>query len=154
MKKHALSHFAHIKLLFLCVVVIVLLLISCTKKTEVIPMSTQDANLETSSKTPEVTKIDAKTAKTMMDTESNYIILDVRTQQEYDEGHIEGAVLLPNDQVGKLAAQMLPNKDQMILVYCRSGNRSGLASAELVSMGYSGIYDFGGIIDWPYDVVK
>jgi len=98
-------------------------------------------------------KIDAKTAKSMMETESDFIILDVRTQEEYNEGHIANAVLLPNDQIGDKASDVLPDKDQMILIYCRSGNRSGQALEKLAELGYTQLYDFGGIIDWPYEVV-
>jgi len=89
----------------------------------------------------------------MMETESDFIILDVRTQEEYNEGHIANAVLLPNDQIGDKASDVLPDKDQMILIYCRSGNRSGQALEKLAELGYTQLYDFGGIIDWPYEVV-
>lgn len=99
-------------------------------------------------------KLSAAEAKTVMDTEENVVILDVREQYEYDEGHIQGAVLLPSGSVTAKAAEVLPDKDQKILVYCRSGNRSATAARALVSLGYTQIYDFGGIIDWPYDVVK
>jgi len=112
------------------------------------PVEVQDEAGETTKM-----KIDAKTAKSMMETESNYIILDVRTQEEYNEGHIPNSVLLPNDQIGDKATDVLPDKDQMILIYCRSGNRSGQALEKLAELGYTQIYDFGGIIDWPYEVV-
>ncbi len=93
------------------------------------------------------------TAKEMMDSDNTLIILDVRTLDEYNSGHIENAVLLPNTSIADDAESVLPDKDQTILVYCRSGNRSASASAELASMGYTNVYDFGGIIDWIYDVV-
>lgn len=82
------------------------------------------------------------------------IILDVRTQGEYDEGHIENAILLPVDHIQDGKLDLLPDMNQTILVYCRSGNRSCTASRALVEAGYTGVYDFGGIIDWPYDIVK
>ena len=81
-------------------------------------------------------------------------MLDVREQSEYDAGHIPGAVLLPSGSVQQMAADVLPDKDAKILVYCRSGNRSRTAANVLVSLGYTQVYDFGGIINWPYDVVK
>ena len=98
-------------------------------------------------------KITAEEAKTVMDTETGFIILDVREQNEYDSGHIPDAVLLPSGSVTAKAAEVLPDKEQKILVYCRSGNRSRTAANALVSLGYTQVYDFGGIIDWPYDVV-
>ena len=99
-------------------------------------------------------KLSAEEAKAVIDAEENVIILDVREQYEYDEGHIPGAVLLPSGSVKAKASEVLPDKNQKILVYCRSGNRSGTAARALVALGYTQIYDFGGIINWPYDVVK
>ena len=96
--------------------------------------------------------ITAEEAKQIMDSEEGYIILDVRTQEEYDEGHIPGAVLIPNTEIEAQAEEELPNKDQLILVYCRSGRRSKLAAEILVELGYTNIREFGGIIDWPYEV--
>jgi len=95
--------------------------------------------------------ITAREAKEIMDTVSGYIILDVRTQEEYDEAHIPGAVLIPDYQITQRAEAELPDKDQLILVYCRSGRRSKLASEALVGLGYTNIREFGGIIDWPYE---
>lgn len=82
------------------------------------------------------------------------IILDVRTQAEFDEGHIPDALLLPNTDITQRAEEVLPDKDRTILVYCRSGRRSELAAKDLIQMGYTNVYDFGGIIDWPGEVVK
>lgn len=95
--------------------------------------------------------ITAKEAKEIMDTEKNYIILDTRTQEEYDEGHIPGAILIPYDEIGEKAEELLPDKNQLLLVYCRSGRRSKIAAEELVKLGYTNIKEFGGIIDWPYE---
>lgn len=99
-------------------------------------------------------QVDAETAKKIMDEESDYVILDVRTQDEYDQGHIPGAALLPHDAVSRDAEKILPRKDQLILVYCRSGNRSKQASQALVDLGYTNIVEFGGINDWPYDIER
>ena len=96
--------------------------------------------------------ITAQEAKVLMDTEKDYIILDVRTQQEYDQGHIPGAILIPDTEIEDRAEGELTDKDQLILVYCRSGRRSKLAAQSLVELGYTNIREFGGIIDWPYEV--
>lgn len=92
-------------------------------------------------------------AKHLMESETGYVILDVRTQEEYDEKHIPNAVLIPDTEIGEKAEEILTDKNQLILVYCRSGRRSKNASTELVSMGYKNIREFGGIIDWPYETV-
>ena len=97
-------------------------------------------------------QVDAETAKKLMDTEDDYVILDARTQTEYDEGHIPGAILLPHDTVATAAEDAPPDKGQLILVYCRSGNRSKQASQTLVDLGYTNVVEFGGINSWPYEV--
>ena len=90
-------------------------------------------------------------AKEMMDTQE-VIILDVREQDEYDSGHIPGAVLLPVGTIDETtAAEVIPEKDSTVLVYCRSGNRSKTASSTLAELGYTSIYEFGGINTWPYE---
>ena len=89
-----------------------------------------------------------------MDSEKDRIILDVRSREEYDQGHIPGAILIPNTEIEAKAADLLPDKDQLILVYCRSGRRSKLAAQSLADLGYTNIREFGGILDWPYEVVQ
>ena len=89
-----------------------------------------------------------------MENEPDYIILDVRTQEEYDEGHIPGAICIPNETIGDQPPALLPDKDQLIFVYCRSGNRSKQASAKLAALGYTNIKEFGGIIDWTGEIEK
>ena len=96
--------------------------------------------------------ITAEEAKQIMDTEEGFVILDTRAQSEYDEGHIPGAIVIPHDEITQRAQKELPHKDQLILVYCRSGRRSKLAAEALVELGYTNIKEFGGIIDWPYEV--
>lgn len=98
-------------------------------------------------------KITAEDAKAMMDKE-DVLVLDVRTQEEYDEGHIPNTILLPNETIDDTPAELLPETDQTILVYCRSGRRSKEAAEKLLALGYVNVYDFGGIIDWPYDIVN
>lgn len=96
-------------------------------------------------------QISQEEAKEMMDTQ-DVIILDVREQDEYDSGHIPGAVLLPVGTIGEeTAAEVIPEKDSTVLVYCRSGNRSKTASSALAGLGYTNIYEFGGINTWPYE---
>ena len=99
-------------------------------------------------------QISGAQAKAIMDSASGYIILDVREQYEYDEGHIPGAILIPYGEIADRAENELPDKDQLILVYCRSGRRSKIAAEELVKLGYTNVKEFGGIIDWEYEIVK
>lgn len=93
-------------------------------------------------------------AKNIMDTKSDFIILDVRTEEEFAEGHIENAILIPDYEITSKAEEILKDKNQLILVYCRSGNRSKVASQALVELGYTNVKEFGGIIDWEYGIVK
>ena len=99
-------------------------------------------------------QIDGAKAKALMDSESGYIIIDARTQEEYDQGHIPGATLIPEYEIANRAEKEIPDKDQLILVYCRSGRRSKIAAEELVKLGYTNVKEFGGIIDWEYETVK
>lgn len=99
-------------------------------------------------------QITPQQAKEIMDTEQEYIIIDARTEEEFAEGHIENAILIPEYEIKDRAEKELPDKDALILVYCRSGRRSKIASEELVNLGYTNVKEFGGIINWPYDVVK
>lgn len=101
----------------------------------------------------EYSKITANEAKDMMDQDSTITVLDVRTEEEYNTGHIEGAILIPDTEILEKAEETLTDKSSTILVYCRSGRRSALAAANLVELGYTNVYDFGGIIDWNYDIV-
>ena len=96
--------------------------------------------------------ITAAQAKEIMDSQKGYIILDTRTQEEYDESRIPGAILIPYDEILEKAEGVLTDKDQLILVYCRSGRRSKIAAQSLVELGYTNIKEFGGMIDWPYEV--
>ena len=96
--------------------------------------------------------ITAEEAKQIMDSEEGYIILDVRTREEYDQGHIPGAIVIPHEEIAEKAEDVLTDKDQLILVYCRSGRRSKIAAEALVELGYTNIKESGGIIDWPYEV--
>lgn len=97
-------------------------------------------------------QITAQEAKTIMDTEKDYIIIDARTEEEFAAGHIPYAVLIPEYEISERAEAELPDRDALILVYCRSGRRSKIASEELVKLGYTNVKEFGGIIDWPYEI--
>ena len=99
-------------------------------------------------------QISAEAAKELMDTQTDYILLDVRTQEEYDLGHIPGAIVIPNEVISEQAEQTLTDKEQLILVYCRSGRRSKEAAQKLVDLGYTNVKEFGGIIDWPYQTTR
>ena len=125
--------------LYLCTLLYLLLLSGCSQN-------------ETITETNYM-QITAKEAKNIMDNETDYIILDVRTEEEFSKGHIDGAILIPDYEIADKSEKILTDKDQLILVYCRSGRRSKLAADSLVTMGYTNIKEFGGIIDWPYDII-
>ena len=151
---------------------LVLILASCTGKQAddttptVQPSQTDTAMGDTdtpdSTPTKEVTtpthrpylNISQEEAKAIMDSGVAHIILDVRTEAEFASGHIAGAILIPNTEIEEKAGAMLPDKNALILVYCRSGNRSKQASQVLLDMGYTNIREFGGIIDWQYGIVN
>ena len=113
--------------------------------------SVSQAQIDTQTGYEQITQ---EEAQRIMDTEDNIVILDVRTQQEFDEGHIPGAICLPNESINGEDIDELPDKEQIILVYCRSGRRSKEASKKLASYGYTNILEFGGIIDWQGDIEK
>lgn len=98
-------------------------------------------------------RIDAQAAKQMMDAQPDAVVLDVRQADEYAQGHIPGAVLLSLDQIDRQSAkEAIGQTDTTVLVYCRSGNRSRTAAARLVQLGYENVYEFGGILQWPYEI--
>lgn len=119
--------------------------------------SAVDGNCAASTATDECTsgyhKITAQEAKKRMD-QGNVTIVDVRRTEEYQETHIPGAILVPLDTIQDQMPQSLPEKDAPLLVYCRSGNRSKQAARRLLKLGYANIYDFGGILDWPYETER
>lgn len=104
-------------------------------------------------KTTGYRQVTTEEAVNIMQTEENYVILDVRTAQEFASGHIPGAALLPNEIIGTEDIPLLPDKDQLILVYCRSGNRSKQAAEKLAQLGYTNIVEFGGINSWTGEIV-
>lgn len=97
-------------------------------------------------------KISAEDAKEIMDGTDDFVLIDVREDDEYASGHIAGALLIPYGEIEERAESELTDKDQTILVYCRSGRRSAIAAQTLTELGYTDVRDFGGIIDWPYDI--
>ena len=99
-------------------------------------------------------QISQEEAEQMMEKDDGHVVVDVRRQDEYDAGHIPGAILIPNESIGTEQPDELPDLDQVILIYCRSGNRSKQAAQKLFDMGYTNIYEFGGINDWTGEIVK
>ena len=98
-------------------------------------------------------KISVEDAYEMMASQE-VVVVDVRTREEHESGHIENAVLVPNESIGSEMPEALPDKEATLLIYCRSGRRSKEAAQKLLSLGYQNVYDFGGVIDWPYELVK
>lgn len=96
--------------------------------------------------------INAEKAKEMMDNLEEFVLLDARSEEEFFEGHIPGAIVIPHDEIEERAESEIPEKDVPVFVYCRSGRRSKIAAEALISLGYSEVYEFGGIIDWPYEI--
>lgn len=118
------------------------------------PSPASSSHVSQSSGTGAYRKISAEEARGMLLKLTDAVLLDVRTQEEFDQGHIEGALLLADYDIAAKAEQLPTDKDSAILVYCRSGRRSANAAKQLIEMGYTNVYDFGGIIDWPFDTVK
>ena len=145
MKKHWL------KIVALALVVLVVV-ISCTGRPA--KAISEEATQIKSVITAQYRKISPVLAKEMIDSGEELIIVDVRTASEFSQGPIPDAILIPNETIGSTPPTELPDKEALILVYCRSGNRSAQAARKLVSMGYLNVYDFGGILDWPYEVVR
>jgi len=104
--------------------------------------------------TPRYQKISAEEAKRMMDSQASFVLLDVRSVEEFRDLHIVGAVLIPDFELQERAASELPDKDMLIFVYCRSGGRSARSTNLLVDMGYTNVYDIGGINSWPYETTS
>lgn len=137
--------------LFLC-----MMLISCgqNKKDELNKFDKNGIETQESQQEMSYEQISQEEARQLMEQEAGYIILDVRTETEYKEGHIPMAVCIPNETISDEMPEELPNKEQLILVYCRSGNRSKQASQKLAELGYTNIKEFGGIVDWNGDIEK
>ena len=128
------------------IIVTALLLCGCGEQSSTISKNAKEAIYM---------QITAKQAKEMIDKQEQDLIVDVREQAEYDKAHIPGAVLLLVGTITEeTAAEVIPNKESVVLVYCRSGNRSKTAAQSLTDLGYTQIYEFGGILDWPYEVEK
>ena len=133
--------------------VLCMLLTACGNGTSSSESTQSEVQTTTDSSAATYQQITQEKAKEMMQAEDGHIIVDVRRQDEYDSGHIPGAILIPNESIGTEQPKELPDLDQVILIYCRSGRRSKEASQKLADMGYTNIYEFGGIIDWTGEVV-
>ena len=134
------------KLIVMLGIGLLLLFSACTSE---MTDSLDDSSLNLSWQT-----ITATEARNMMAETNDFILLDVRTVAEFQERRIDGAILIPYDEIRERAEAELPDKDTTIFIYCRSGRRSAVAAAELAALGYTNIYDFGGIIDWPYESIS
>ena len=141
------------KILFF-IIICIILLCSCSTGGEVKIQPSDPSTVTEIIPKAVYRKITAEEAYDLMTSSENYILLDVRTEEEYKEERIEGAVLLPDYEITDNAQSELPDQDTLILVYCRSGRRSAIAANELIGMGYTNVYDFGGIIDWPYETIN
>ena len=135
MSKQSIKH----GLIFLPIILAVFILTACNKASEDAPGYTQISQAE---------------AREMMAKDDGHVIVDVRREDEYNAGHIPGAIRVTNEEIGDTMPEELPDLDQVILVYCRSGRRSKEASEKLAKIGYTNVYEFGGIIDWDGEVVK
>ena len=133
--------------------VLCMLLTACGNGTSSSEGAQSEVQTTTASSAATYQQITQEKAKEMMQAEDGHIIVDVRRQDEYDSGHIPDAILIPNESIGTEQPKELPDLDQVILIYCRSGRRSKEASQKLADMGYTNIYEFGGIIDWMGEVV-
>ncbi len=138
----------------LIVLIICLTLFSSCSGNENSPTTTTDTTENATNTSLGYEQISGEEAKRLMDTEKDFIIIDARTDEEFNEGHIEGAILIPEYEISERAEKELPDKDQLILVYCRSGRRSKIAAQALADLGYTNVKEFGGIIDWQYEIVK
>lgn len=118
----------------------------------VTPSATMEPTATQAPGTASYQKITAEQAKARMDSADPVVIVDVRTPEEFATGHVPGAINVPNEEILDQMPEQLPDADAEILVYCRSGRRSKEAANKLIEMGYTNVYDFGGIIDWPYNV--
>ncbi|MGD1815683.1 MAG: rhodanese-like domain-containing protein [Pleomorphochaeta sp.] len=114
----------------------------------------QTTTNEETTKVAQYNKIDTQTAKNAFDTQDDITIIDVRTAAEFNTGHVKDAINIPLDVVEATVLERYPDKNEKLYLYCRSGNRSSQAAKLLVAQGYTNVYDFGGIISWPYEIVK
>ena len=148
--------FKNLKGLIFLLIISLTLFSSCsgTANTEETQNTTIDTTETSINNSLTYEQISGEDAKRLMDTETDFIIVDARTEEEFNEGHIEGAILIPEYEISERAEKELPNKEQLILVYCRSGRRSKIASQALADLGYTNVKEFGGIIDWQYEIVK
>lgn len=138
------------KRIFLIILCVLLVLGGCSSVKETDKKETDKKETGTA---PAYIQISQEEAKEMMARDDGHVIVDVRRQDEYDAGHIPGAILIPNESIGCDSPEALPDYDQIILIYCRSGNRSKQASEKLAAMGYKNIYEFGGINTWTGEIV-
>lgn len=135
------------KKIILSLIMSAIIISACSKA--VLPEQKEDTGTKNS-----YTKISQDEAKKMMEKDDGHVIVDVRREDEYASGHIPGAILIPNESIGTGKPAELPDLDQIILIYCRSGNRSAQAAQKLADIGYTNVFDFGGIMTWTGEIEK
>ena len=144
-------------LLILIIIVVIRAVVNKTLNDNTLPYhltNIQPDEADQSAFEPVYRRISPEDAIGIISGEEAYILLDVRTISEFSDGHILGAVLIPNFEIAVRAEIELPDKNALIIVYCQSGLRSFGAVTELINMGYTNVFDLGGIIDWPYETVR
>ena len=139
---------------YFALLAVLLLLAGCGSAGTAVPETSEAPDTTEATEGPGYRQVTMEEAIAMMEAESGYILLDVRTPQEFRDRHIPGAINVPNEDIGTGKILELPDKGQLILVYCRSGNRSKQASEKLAALGYTNVVEFGGINDWPGEVVS
>ena len=137
-------------ILFILILCLFLFSQSCTRNNTSTTANTTIANTTSA----EYKKITPQEANDIMQSSEDFILLDVRTEEEYKEIRIDGSILIPDTEISTRAESELKDKNAIVLVYCRSGKRSEKASKELIDLGYTNVYDFGGIMDWPYETIN
>ena len=142
------------KNLIILALFVVFLFSGCQAKQEGGKQEQEIVKQEEVQETAEYRKITAAQANEKMTETEGWILLDVRTIEEFEEERIDGAILIPDNEISSRVEIEIPDKDAVVLIYCRSGRRSAIAAEEMVDLGYTGVYDFGGIIDWPYETIS
>ena len=142
------------KKIYLFTFIILVLFAFAACSTDTTPATDGNATENTTSAAITYEQITPEEAKSIMDSDAEYILIDARNDEEFATGHIAGAIMIPEYEIADRAETELPEKDALILVYCRSGRRSKIASEELAKLGYTNVKEFGGIIDWPYEIVQ
>lgn len=153
--KKKINKYVNVKKIFLCITIGTLVTIGGCGNTNRNKNNKDNSEVTSMEKeTKEFITISQKEARKIMEEDEDVIILDVRTLEEYESGHIKDAILIPYDEVKEMARSVIPDRNSLVLVYCRSGSRSKIASQTLVKMGYTNVREFGGISSWEYETER